>query len=194
MKARAQPGCGSPLELAITRHGSHLHSSGSEELAYLGGVLNYVQRHAADYHSVHCAVISMGIREWPSRHLLGELLKRSAHPPAAVVDVIEEFGLGEHSVGKGEGVLVKGLWRFPRLELGGEVVIEGSAARGTQGTRGLSRAIPRVVSGLWVPRLAKGPSPIGHRDSPSGQPPSAEAFARSCWPCSPQTGSSRLTF
>jgi len=57
--------------------------------------------------------------------VLGNCVKRCAHPPAAVADVTEQFGLGEHTVGKGVGVLVKGLWRFPRLELGGEVVVGG---------------------------------------------------------------------
>jgi hypothetical protein len=42
-------------------------------------------------------------------------------PPALVA---EEFDLGEHTVRKGVGVLVKGLWWFPWPELGGEVVVE----------------------------------------------------------------------
>ena len=64
-------------------------------------------------------------RERPSRRILGKRIQRTAHPPAAVIDVTEEFGPGEHTVRKGVGVLIKRLWRFPRLELSGEVVVEG---------------------------------------------------------------------
>ena len=52
-----QPGCGSPLVPTIPRHGPHFDSGGSEELADLGGVLNDVQRDAADDHSVQHAGI-----------------------------------------------------------------------------------------------------------------------------------------
>ena len=91
---------GSPYVPTIAGHGLHFDSGGSEELADLGGVLKDVQRHTADNHAVQHAVVSMGAREWPSRRVLGERVKRSAHPSAAVVDVTEEFGLGEHTVGK----------------------------------------------------------------------------------------------
>ena len=60
----------------------------------------------------------------------------------------------------------KGLWRFPRLELGGEVVVEGQQPRGMSETRGLgSSAIPRAASDPWAPG-ARGPSPTGRRDNP----------------------------
>ena len=150
----------------IAGHGLHFDSGGGQELADLGGVFKDVQRHAADNHSVQHAVVTMGGREWPSRRVLGKRVKRSANPPAAVVDVTEQFGLGEHTVGKGVGVLVKGLWRFPWLELGAEVVVEGRAARGMPGTRGLSRAILRAASDPWAPRPATGPSPTDRRDNP----------------------------
>ena len=99
---------GSPRKPTIAGHELHFDSSCSEELADLGGVLNDVQRDAADNHSVQHAVVSMGVRKWPGRRVLGERLEGSAHPPAAVVDVIEEFGLGEHTVGKGEVFSSKG--------------------------------------------------------------------------------------
>ena len=108
----------------IARHGPHFDSGGGKELTDLGGVLNDVQRKAADNLSVRHAAVSMGIREWPGRRLLGECADGSAHPAAAVVDVPQEFGLREHPVGKGSGVLVEWSWRVPRLELGCEVVVE----------------------------------------------------------------------
>jgi hypothetical protein len=104
----------------VTGHGLHVDSGGSQELTDLGGVFNDVQSHAADKHSVEHAVESMGDRERPSGYLFGERGKRSAHPPAATVDGASQFGLGEHAVGNGIGVLIKGRWRFPRLELGPE--------------------------------------------------------------------------
>lgn len=67
-----------------------------------------MQRHAADDHSAQHAVVSMGAGEWPGRRGLGESVKGSTHPPAAVVDVPEDFGLGEHTVGKGVGFSSKG--------------------------------------------------------------------------------------
>ena len=109
----------------IPGHGLHFDFGGSQELADLGGVFKDAQRHAADNHSVQHAVVTMCGREWPSRRVVGTRVKRSANPPAAVVDVTEQFGLAEHAVGKGVGVLVKGLWRAPGLELGAEVVVEG---------------------------------------------------------------------
>jgi hypothetical protein len=63
----------------IARHGLHFDAGGSEELADLGGVLKDVQRHAADNHAVQHAVVSMGVREWPGRRVLGESGKRTAY-------------------------------------------------------------------------------------------------------------------
>ncbi len=101
----------------IAGHRLYFDSGGGQELADLGSVFKDVQRHAADNHSVQHAVVTMGGREWPSSRVLGKRVKRSANPHAAVVDVTEQFDLGEHTVGKAVGVLVKGLWRFPWLEL-----------------------------------------------------------------------------
>jgi hypothetical protein len=109
----------------IAGHGLHLDSGGSEELANLGGVLNDVQRYAADNHPIQRAVVSVGVREWSGRRGLCQPVKCSAYSAAAVVDVPKEFDLGEYTVGKGPCVLVEGLWRLPRPELGGEVVVEG---------------------------------------------------------------------
>ena len=133
---------GSPHESTITGHGLHFDSGGSEELADLGGMLKDVQRHTSNNHAVQHAVVSMGGREWPSRRVLGQQIKRSAHPFAAVVDVTEQFSLGEHTVRKGVGVVVKGLWRFPRLELGGEVVVEGRQRVVGQEPGGLAMQAP----------------------------------------------------
>src|SRR5215472_8619570 len=108
----------------VTGHGPHFDARGGEELTDLGGVLNDVQRHAADNHSVQRAVVSMGGRKWPSGHLLGEAVKGLAYAAAAPVDVPEKLGLSEHSVGEGVGVVVKRLWRCPRLELASQVIVE----------------------------------------------------------------------
>ncbi len=58
---------GSSLVPTIAGHGSHLDPGGGEELADLGGVLDDVQREAADDHAVQHAVVSMGARERPRR-------------------------------------------------------------------------------------------------------------------------------
>src|SRR5207247_6926243 len=88
----------------------------------------------------------MSARERPSGDLLGEGVNGVAHAPAAIDDVAEKLGLGEHAVGKGPGVLVKRLWRLPRLELAGEVVVE---------------AVERMVS--QEPRGGTVQSPVRHR-------------------------------
>src|SRR5271165_3076853 len=53
----------------IARHGLHLDTGGGEELSNLRGVLNHVQRNAADNHAEQRAVVSMGAGEWLSGHL-----------------------------------------------------------------------------------------------------------------------------
>ncbi len=78
----------------IAGHGLHFDASGGEELTDLGCVFNDVQRHAGDNHSEQGAAVSMCTREWPSGHVAGEGVKGLAHPPAAVLDVAEEFGAG----------------------------------------------------------------------------------------------------
>jgi len=102
----------------------HCDARGCEELTDLGGVLNNVQRHAADNHREQHAVVSMGARKWPSGHLLGEAVKGLAYPAAAPVDVPKKLGLSEPAVGEAVGIVVKGLWRCPRLELASQIVVE----------------------------------------------------------------------
>jgi hypothetical protein len=84
---------GSVAVAAIAGHRLHLDSGGSEELTDLAGVLENVQWPAADNDSVWHPVVSMSAGEWPSRRVLGDRIQRTAHPPAAVIDVTEEFGL-----------------------------------------------------------------------------------------------------
>ena len=80
--ALARPGSESSSRVPpIAGHRLHFDSGGSEELADLGGMFKDVQRHAADNHSVEHAVVSMGGREWPSGHVLGERIEYCAHPP-----------------------------------------------------------------------------------------------------------------
>ena len=62
-------------------------------------MLNDVHRDAADKHSEQRVVVSMGAGEWPGCSVIGKRVEGSTHPAAAVVDVTEEFGLGEHAVG-----------------------------------------------------------------------------------------------
>src|SRR5215467_7744102 len=108
----------------VTGHGLHCDARGGEELTDLGGVLNDVQRHAADNHREQHPVVSIGARKWPSGHLLGEAVQGLAYAAAAPVDVPEKLGLSEPAVGEGVGVVVKRLWRCPRLELGSQVIVE----------------------------------------------------------------------
>ena len=61
----------------------HCDARSGEELTDLGGVLNDVQRHAADNHREQHAVVSMGARKWPSGHFLGEAVKGLADADAA---------------------------------------------------------------------------------------------------------------
>ena len=70
----------------------HCDARGGEELTDLGGVLHDVQRHAADNHSEQHAVVTMGAREWPGGHLLGEAVKGLADAAAAPVDAPEKLG------------------------------------------------------------------------------------------------------
>src|SRR5215475_10634504 len=90
----------------------------------LGGVLNHVQRHAADNHREQHSVVSMRAWKWPSGHLLGEAVKGLAYAAAAPIDVPEKLGLREPPVGEAVGVVVKRLWRCPRLELASQVIVE----------------------------------------------------------------------
>src|SRR5258705_8620499 len=99
----------------VTGHGLHCKARGGEELTDLGGVLNDVQRHAADNHREQHSVVSMRAWKWPSGHLLGEAVKGLAYATAAPVDVPEKLGLGEPAVGEAVGVVVKRLWRCPPL-------------------------------------------------------------------------------
>src|SRR5262245_54169603 len=69
----------------VTGHGLHFDAGGGEELTDLGRVLNDVQRHAADNYSEQDAVVSMGVREWLSGHLLGEGVKSLADADAAPI-------------------------------------------------------------------------------------------------------------
>jgi hypothetical protein len=102
----------------------HCDARGGEELTDLGGVLNDVQRHAAGNHREQHPVVSMRARKWPSGHLLGEAVKGLAYAAAAPVDIPEKLGPSEPAVGEGVGVVVKRLWRCPRLELGSQVIVE----------------------------------------------------------------------
>src|SRR5262249_30870447 len=108
----------------VAGHGLHCAARGGEELTDLGGVLNDVQRHAAGNHHEQHSVVSMRAGKWPGGHLLGEAVKGLAYPAAAPVDVPEKLGLGEPAVGEAVGVVVKRLWRCPRLELAGQVIVE----------------------------------------------------------------------
>jgi hypothetical protein len=78
----------------------HFDARGGEELTDLGGVLNDVQRHAADKHSEQHAVVAMGAREWSGGHLLGEGVKCLGDPAAAPVDVPESSGFVNMRLGK----------------------------------------------------------------------------------------------
>jgi ketopantoate reductase len=128
-------------------------------------VPNEVQRHVADNHSIQRAVISMGAREGPGHFVLGQHLKGPVHPRVAVADVTEELSLIENSVRKGESVLVKRFWRFPRIELPGEVVVEGQ-----------QRAVSQEPSGAGLVGASS-----GHRSVfqwTSGQSVSAASIRR----------------
>ena len=70
----------------------HCDASRGEELTDLGGVLNHVQRHAADNRREQHPVVSMGAGKWPSGHLLGEAVKSLDYPAAAPVDVPDKLG------------------------------------------------------------------------------------------------------
>jgi hypothetical protein len=108
----------------VTGHGLHCDARGGEELTDLGGVLNDVQRQAADNHRVQHAVVAMGAGKRPGGHLPGEAVKGLADAAAAPVEVPEKLGLAEPAVGEGVGVVVKRLRRCPRLELGSQVIVE----------------------------------------------------------------------
>src|SRR5262249_24515279 len=71
----------------VTGHGLHCEARGREELTDLRGVLNDVQRHAADDDCKKHSVVSMRAGKWPSGHLLGEAAKCLAYAAAAPVDV-----------------------------------------------------------------------------------------------------------
>src|SRR5262245_52108275 len=91
----------------VTGHGLHCEARGGEDLTDLGGMLNDVQRHAADNHREQHSVVSMRAWKWPSAHLLGESVKGLADAAAAPVDVPEKLRLGEPAVGEAVGVVVK---------------------------------------------------------------------------------------
>ena len=88
----------------------HCDARSGEELTDLGGVLNNVQRQAADNHREQHPVVSMGAREWPSGHLLGEAVKGLAYAPAAPVDEqlsrpVDQDRLGSFGLGFPPGPL-----------------------------------------------------------------------------------------
>lgn len=83
------PGMGRTLTPAVVK-----------ELANLVSMLNDLPRNTTDDDSVQHAVVTMGVGEEPVRFLLEEIVKRSAGPSAAVVDVTEELCPGRDAVGK----------------------------------------------------------------------------------------------
>jgi len=80
------------------------------------------------------------------------------------------------TVGKGVGVSrQKGLWRFPRLELGGEGRSRASTAAWYARNQGAEPCNPPLRRpDPWAPRPATGPSPTGS----SGQSLSAASISR----------------
>jgi hypothetical protein len=82
---------------------------------------------------------------------------------AAVIDVTEEFGLGELTVRKGVGVFIKRFWWFPRLELGGEVVVKGQQRVVPQepGCRAVEAPLRRWSGGRLVRPEVRLPQVVG---------------------------------
>ena len=77
----------------VTGMGRTVTPAAVSELTDLGGVLNDVQRHAADNHREQHAVVAVGGRKWPSGHLLGEAVKGLVDAAAAPVDVPDKLRL-----------------------------------------------------------------------------------------------------
>jgi hypothetical protein len=137
---------GSPSRSArvptVTGHGLHCDARDGEELTDLGGVLNDVQRHAADNHREHHAVVSMGVRKWPSGRLLGEAVKGLADAAAAPVDVPDKLGLSEPAVWGRRRCCRQRLWRCPTARTRQPGHSRALSARGSRRTREPSRVIP----------------------------------------------------
>jgi hypothetical protein len=87
----------------VTGHGLHCEARGGEELTDLRGVLNAVQRHAANNLRKQHSVVSMRAWKWPSGHLLREEAVRGlAYAVTAPVEVPEKLGLKRVAVLAGE--------------------------------------------------------------------------------------------